>query len=146
MAHVPTVSSAASAHAARIPQEELAKAVVMKDAEGYLMVIIPADHRVDMESLRAELQRDIRFAGESELRDLFCDCALGAIPPLGNAYGIETLVDEGIRAHADVYFEAGDHRELVHIPTERFLDLLGPARRARLASPRALIRAGQEIP
>jgi len=60
---------------------------------------------------------------------LFDDCEPGAVPPLGPAYGIETLLDESLTSVADVFFEAGDHELLVHLRGEIFQALLRGARR-----------------
>ena len=77
------------------------------------------------------MQRNLGLATESELAGLFQDCAPGAIPPIGPAYGIETLVDESLLQMDDVYFEAGDHEELIHLSGKQFRELLAGARHGR---------------
>jgi Ala-tRNA(Pro) deacylase len=79
--------------------------------------------------LRSQLQRDFRLASEDEIAHLFKDCEPGAVPPLGPAYGIETLLDEALANLDEVYFEAGDHEQLVHIRGEDFQGLLTGVRR-----------------
>jgi len=103
--------------------------VVVKDASDYAIVVIPASNWLKMDSLRRELNRDLHLATEDEIAELFDDCELGAVPPLGPAYGIETLLDESLTSLADVYFEAGDHVQLVHLSGEDFQALLSGARR-----------------
>ena len=76
-----------------------------------------------------ELNRDLQLATEDDIADLFDDCERGAVPPLGPAYGIETLLDVSLTGVADVFFEAGDHELLVHLRGDRFQTLLGDARR-----------------
>ncbi len=127
--HPHTGSSRETAIAAHIPEDNIAKAVVVKDAADYAMVIIPADRCLQMDELRKELQRDLHLATEEEITQLFNDCEPGAVPPLGPAYGVETLLDEALTSLDDVYFEAGDHEQLVHIRGEDFQDLLRGARR-----------------
>ena len=48
----------------------------------------------------------------------------GAVPPLGPAYGIESIWDEQLMNEPDLYFELGDHKHLVHVRTRDYLALL----------------------
>jgi Ala-tRNA(Pro) deacylase len=62
---------------------------------------------------------------------LFADCELGAIPPMGRAYGMETIVDDSLAEQPDVYFEAGDHVSLIHVNAMAFQRLMAGARHGR---------------
>ena len=42
-------------------------------------------------------------------------------------------MNETLAAGSDVYFEAGNHEELVHMSTDDFLDLMADVDRARFA-------------
>ena len=75
------------------------------------------------------MNRNLGLATESELAKLFSDCEIGALPALGPAYGIETVVDDAIAEQPDIYFEAGDHEQLVHVSAESFNALLGDTAR-----------------
>jgi prolyl-tRNA editing enzyme YbaK/EbsC (Cys-tRNA(Pro) deacylase) len=58
---------------------------------------------------------DLRLATEAKLKYLLKDCEPGAVPPLGAAYGLETVWDDSLLEQSDTYFEAGDHETLVHM-------------------------------
>jgi Ala-tRNA(Pro) deacylase len=135
--HPHTGSSHETAEAAHIPDDHIAKAVVVKDASGYAIVVIPASNLLRLKHLRRELKRDLQLVPEEELVTLFADCEPGAVPPLGPAYGIETFLDESLTSLADVYFEAGDHEQLVHLSGEDFQTLLAGARRGYFSHPAA---------
>ena len=92
--HPHTASSRETAIAAHIPADHIAKAVVVKEGADYAIVIIPASRWLPMDDLRKELGRDLHLATEEEIAVLFKDCEPGAVPPLGPAYGVETLLDE----------------------------------------------------
>lgn len=126
--HSHTGSSHETAEAAHVSEDHIAKAVIVKDAAGYAMVVVPASNWVEVEHLRKELNRDFHLATEDELAKLFNDCETGAVPPLGPAYGIETFLDEALTSLANVYFEAGDHEQLVHMAGNDFRTLLGGVR------------------
>jgi Ala-tRNA(Pro) deacylase len=91
------------------------------------MAVVPADRRIDLRELREALGRHLVLASESELEGLFPDCSAGAIPPVGEAYGIRTFWDPSLGDMADVYFEGGDHRTLVHMDGPTFEALMRPA-------------------
>ena len=131
--HSHTGSSMETAEAAHIPGKCLAKAVVVKDEQGYLMVVIPSIYHVDLSALHKHLQRPLGLATETELKTLFPDCEIGAIPALGAAYGIETVWDSALADQPEVYFEGGDHEVVVHMTGEQFQKLMVTARRGQFS-------------
>jgi Ala-tRNA(Pro) deacylase len=134
VAHTHTESSLDSAGAAHIPSDQLAKAVIVKEQETYMMVIVPSDFHVHMGKLHHLLGREVGLATEPELGSLFADCDEGAIPPLGTAYQMVSLVDEGLLNKPQVYFESGDHEHLVKVTGAQFASLLGDAERVNVAA------------
>ncbi len=125
--HTYTDSSLETAAAAHVSGDKLAKCVMTEDYRGYLMVVVPASHEVEFSLLDEQLDRRLALASEDELADIFVDCELGAIPPLGEAYGVDVAVDSSLAECDDVYFEAGDHAELLHLRGEDFRDLMAGA-------------------
>lgn len=125
LTHPHTASSGESAHASHIPGTRVAKSVVLEDEQGYLMVVLSSSRRVDLGELHRQLHRNLGLATESELASLFADCEIGALPALGPAYQMETVVDSSIAEQPDIYFEAGDHEQLIHVNAETFQSLLG---------------------
>ena len=108
---------------------------LVKDDEGYLLVVLPSDYHVDLDSLRSFLGQPVELATEEELGDLFPDCELGAVPPLGHAYGIKTIWDPKttLGSERQVFFEAGDHVHLVRVSGEKFHELMAPADRGKFS-------------
>ena len=131
--HARTLTSMETAAEAHVPGDHLIKCVVIEDSDGYLMVALPSTHRLELGQLHRQLHRDLGLATESELAGLFKDCQVGAIPPIGAAYGIETIVDDSLLQKNDVYFEAGDHEELIHVSGKQFQDLVADARHGRFS-------------
>jgi Ala-tRNA(Pro) deacylase len=133
IAHQHTSNSTHSAQAARVPGGLLAKCVMLEDGNGYLMAVVPATRRVDLGALHQRLGRELGLATEGEVARLFADCEPGAAPPLGNAYGIDSIVDSDLVGASDIYFEAGDHCALVHVSGGDFLKLMGNAPHDRIS-------------
>lgn len=132
--HPYTGSSLESAEAAHISGEQLAKCVLTEDYRGYLMVVVPASHQVEFDRLDEALDRRLALASEDELGDIFTDCELGAIPPLGAAYGVDVALDDSLACCEDIFFEAGDHTELIHMSGDTFRDMMSGAERGRFSS------------
>jgi Ala-tRNA(Pro) deacylase len=129
MGHTRTTTSSESAAVTHVPGNRLAKSVVLEDGSGYLMVVLPASRRLDLGELQRQLNRKLELASEFELGNLFSDCQIGALPPIGPAYGMETLVDDAIAEQPEIYFEAGDHEQLIHVSAEVFEELMGETAR-----------------
>ena len=125
LTHPHTASSGESAEAAHVPGTRLAKSVVLEDGHGYLMVVLPSNRQVNLGELHRQLNRNLGLATEGELGSLFSDCEIGALPAVGPAYGMETVVDDALAEQSDIYFEAGDHEQLIHVTAETFQSLLG---------------------
>ena len=131
--HIHTGSSSETAQASNISGDHIAKAVILEDESGYLMAVIPATHRVDLGVLHKKLGRRVGLATETELEDLFMDCEPGAVPPLGQAYGIDVVVDDSLKELDDVYFEGGDHYDLVHLKGDDFAFLMEDAKHGAIS-------------
>lgn len=134
--HPHSANSMDTAMAARIPADRLMKSVILGDDMGsYMMAVLPANCQVAVRKLGLHYGRNLHLANEKELGELFSDCEIGAIPAIGQAYGLATVVEDDVIGQPDVYFEAGDHEELVHMSTASFLALMGDADRARFGRP-----------
>jgi Ala-tRNA(Pro) deacylase len=126
--HAHCFTSGESAEQARLPRGRVAKGVLFCDENDYVLAVVPASARVDQKALRAMLgQRNLELAEEDEVALLFPDCELGAIPALGIAYGVGTVVDDSLLEQEDVYFEGGDHEHLVHVSGNAFQRLMAGA-------------------
>jgi Ala-tRNA(Pro) deacylase len=122
--HPHSRTSEETADVAFIWEDQLAKTVLLEDERGYVAAIVPASYRVDLKKLERQTHRKLELASEAELADVFPDCEMGALPPLGQAYGIPTVYDDRLRRLSCVYFEGGDHRDLVYVGGREFINLL----------------------
>jgi len=123
--HPRTNTSLASARSAHIPSKQMAKAVMTHDGDNYRLCVIPASHRLVTSLLDRHMGRHYRLVKEAELETLFEDCETGAIPALGQVYGLPVIWDKSLQSLQDVYFESGDHRNLIHVNHGAFMQLMG---------------------
>jgi len=133
--HTLTETSIDTAQTTHIPPEQIAKSVILEDEDGYLMAVIPASHHIELGQLSRQLERRLGLATEDELAGLFNDCDLGAIPPIGEAYHMDVVMDDSLERCPDVYFEAGDHTDLVHVRGPAFQQLMQHAHHGHFCRP-----------
>jgi Ala-tRNA(Pro) deacylase len=132
VAHPHSHSSMETAELARVPGDRLAKSVILEDEDGgYVMAVLPSTRHVRLGRLNREMSRRFRLTTEDRLMTLFSDCERGAIPALGEAYGMTTIMDESLSEQPEIYFEAGDHERLIRLSREQFMSLMEHAGHAR---------------
>jgi Ala-tRNA(Pro) deacylase len=134
LSHAPTKSSLRTVAASHVSADTLAKTVVLKGDQGYLLAVLPASRQLEWQALRECFNHNLALATEDEIAWLLPDCKLGAVPAIGEAYGIETIVDDSIAGQADIYFEGGDHATLVHLAGREFCKLMAHAKRGRFST------------
>ena len=135
--HPHSRTSAETARTAHVPMHALAKSVILEDDAGMVMAVLPADRQVHLGKVTKLLGRNLRLSTEDRISGVFSDCEIGALPPCGMAWGIETLVDESLEMEPEVYAEAGDHECLLHFTGEQFSTLMDGVRHANFAEPLA---------
>ena len=135
VSHPHSDSSMETAERAHVPGDALAKGILVKDEEGYLLVVLPSDYHVELKSLHQLLRQMVELATEEEVASLFDDCEPGAVPPIGAAYGIQTIWDPNTSLGRldTIYFEAGDHQHLVRVSGEQFHELMASAGRGEFS-------------
>ena len=136
--HPHSATAVESAHAAHLPAHQVAKAVVLRDDEGYVLSVLPANHSLEVSWVNTELGRRLEMAQEEEFIQLFDDCEVGAVPALGEAYGIDVIWDDELQYTADIYIEAGDHEHLIWLERRDFQKLM-------LSLPHTIISKDQEV-
>lgn len=131
--HPPSETTEATAQAAHVPPDHIAKGILLRDESGPVLAVVPGDQWLRVHAVQELLNRPVELASEAELAAVFPDCRVGAVPPLGPAYGIQTVVDLQLFDLAHVYMEAGDHQHLIALTADQFAQLLAGARRAHIA-------------
>ncbi len=125
--HSPAYTALEIAASAHVPGKELAKSVIIK-ADGKLaMAVMPASYHVDFDLLRHATGRDdVALCTEREFADAFPGCELGAMPPFGNLYGMDTLCAHALTEDDEIAFNAGSHTELIRLKFADFFRIVKP--------------------
>jgi len=116
-----------TAAAAHVSGKELAKSVVVSADDRFVLAILPAPAKVDLERLKGVLKVSaIRLAQESEFSSLFPGCDRGAMPPFGNLYGMDICVDESLTRDDEIVFNACTHVDAIRMKYKDFERLAHP--------------------
>ena len=127
ISHSPAYTAQRIAELTHIPGKELAKTVIVKLDGEFAMAVLPASHRVDFDYLkRGVTANNVEVASESEFKDLFPDCEVGAMPPFGNLYDMDLYVAEKLTDDEEIAFNSGSHTELVRLSYQDFENLVSP--------------------
>ena len=129
--HPHTETASASAAASGVPAESVVKAVVLTGRDGFMVALLPASHHIQFDELRRMLGDDVNMASEEQIETLFLDCQPGSVPAIGAAYGLNVVVDDSLAQQPEVYFEGGDHANLVHVSGTSFRKLMADSKRGR---------------
>ena len=131
--HPHTQTASASAVASHVLADSFAKAVVLKGGDGFMLAVLPASRHIQFDELRRLLGTEVDMANEEQIETLFIDCEPGSVPAPGAAYGLNVVVDDSLAQQPDIYFEGGDHANLVHVSGTSFQKLMTDARHGRFA-------------
>jgi Ala-tRNA(Pro) deacylase len=125
--HSPAYTAQEIAARAHIPGKELAKTVMIRIDGELAMAVLPASYRVDFEQLKEVTgAKKVALARETDFRDRFPDCDLGAMPPFGNLYGVPVYVAESLAEDEEIAFNACSHSQLVRLSYADFERLARP--------------------
>jgi Ala-tRNA(Pro) deacylase len=126
MSHEPVTTSEDAARVRGTPLEQGAKALVFRADDRVVLLVLPANRRIDSRAFKAAYQvGNLRMVSAEELREL-TGLEVGAVPPFGNLLGIPTYVDERLLALPRIAFNAGSRTTSVIMDTQDFARLAAP--------------------
>src|SRR5262245_26786597 len=111
--HAEAVTAQRIAQAEHVKGRHQAKVVILKCGDQHLMVVLPADHHIDLEKIEKAIGKPVSLGKEDDFKSLFPDAVTGAMPPFGNLYGLPTYVDTHLAEQDYIVFEAGTHTDAV---------------------------------
>ena len=115
------------AHTLHVSGKLLAKVVMIKADERFVMAVLPSNWKIDFNRLKEVLGSSrVRLATEDEFKGLFPDCKIGTMPPFGNLYGIEVYVDQFLTEDEAIVCQAGTNVGAVKLRYEDFANLVHP--------------------
>lgn len=125
--HRTEYTASRTAQALHVPGDLFAKTVVLSVDGRPVLAVLQATHSVNLPNLKRLLgARDMHLASEAELKNLFPDCELGAMPPFGSQYDMETIMDDGLAADEQIVFEGNTHGRAVQMRYYDYVNIEHP--------------------
>ncbi|WP_101758948.1 aminoacyl-tRNA deacylase [Oceanicoccus sp. KOV_DT_Chl] len=110
-----------TAQASHTQGQNFAKVVMIKVDGELAMMVLPAHYHVAPDVLQAVLSVDkVVLATENEFARRFPRCELGAMPPFGHLFGLDTYMVPVFDRQQEIAFNAGNHSELIRMPMTEY--------------------------
>jgi Ala-tRNA(Pro) deacylase len=113
--HPPAFSAQKRAKRLRLPGRHVAKSVLLRGPEGFLLAVLPATRQIDTSRLAEILRGPVRLATNAEIADVFRDCEWGVVSSFGAVYGLVVMLDETLDANDWIVFETTSRFEAVRM-------------------------------
>ncbi len=127
MKHAPAFTAQQMAALEHEPGQYVAKPVIINADGKYIMCVLAACYKIDMGALKKQLgAKSVKLADENEIGEIFGDCELGAEPPFGNLYDLETMMDKAMENDDHIVFQAGSHQKAVRMNMKDYRKLVEP--------------------
>src|SRR5262245_51431603 len=124
--HSEAITAQRIAQAEHIKGRHQAKVVMLKCGEQHLMIVLPADYHIDLEKIEKTIGKPVSLDNEDDFKSLFPDSAIGAMPPFGNLYGLQTYVDKHLAEQDYIVFEAGTHTDAIKMSYSDYENVVKP--------------------
>lgn len=125
--HPPAYTAQELAAISHVPGKDFAKTVILKVDGKLIMVVEPANVKVDLLALKKLMgAKKLELASEYEFKNEFPDCETGAMPPFGNLFNMDVYMAESMKKDKDIAFNAGSHSEILKMSCKSFIDLVKP--------------------
>ena len=125
--HQPTFTAQNLAAVEHEPGKFVAKPVIVNADGKYVMCVLSASSKIDLKTLKDQLgAKSVELATEEEIAEIFKDCDLGAEPPFGNLYNLETVIDKDLEKDDHIMFQAGSHKKAIRMNMADYQKLVNP--------------------
>lgn len=126
--HGQTNTAIAEARAAGVAAEHAAKTVAVIAGDRFVLAVVPASHRLDLDKARRALRapESLRLATEAEIAEHAGPFEVGAVPPLGPLLDAVEILDARLLEHDRILLSGGDHRHGVLVDPHDLVEIAQP--------------------
>lgn len=123
--HAPVFTSEEAGKVRNTPLKQGAKAMVMIGNKKPLMIVLPADRRIDLKKFKSgnKLQT-LEFASPSSVEKI-TGIAVGAVPPFGSIFQMPLYIDSRIFDNKEIFFNAGLHTKSIEMKSSDYNKIAG---------------------
>lgn len=106
----------------------LARVVILRDGDAYVLAVLPAAATLDLAGFRRRVGRyGLTIAKEEQFRAELPELGDGPVPPFGRMVAIPVYLDRTLAGEAVMRFEGDADRETVSLPMRDYVRVERPA-------------------
>jgi nondiscriminating aspartyl-tRNA synthetase len=124
--HEPVFTSEGAAKVRGTDIHQGAKALVLQADKEYVLLVLPADLKADLEALKLKKEYKKIAMASKETVKAKTGLEVGSIPPLGSLMGLKTIVDARLSENKEIVFNAGRHDRSIKLKYEDYLRFENP--------------------
>ena len=93
----------------------------------FAMLVCPGNSRFDNDKVKQYFgAKDIRFATEEEVSTITSGFRPGGVPPFGNIFGLEVVVDPTLLLNEKIIFNAADRSFSIGMKSADYVTIVSP--------------------
>ena len=105
--------------------KKVAKTLLVRADRRYVLVVLPAHYRLDLEKLAKMLKaKAVSIAPEAAIKKL--KLVPGTTPPFGSLVGLEVALEKGLEQAGDIIVRAGSLTESLGMQVKDFVKMESP--------------------
>lgn len=124
--HEPVFTSEEAAKVRNTNIHQGAKALILQADKEFIMLVLPADLKADLEKLQKTKEYKKLAMASKESVKAKTDLEVGCIPPFGSLLGLKTIVDSRLSENKEIAFNAGRHDRSIKMDYEDYLHTENP--------------------
>jgi len=120
--HKKTETALANSTKIQCSASDMAKVVAFNLDGMNALFVLPSNEKIHIPTIRDELRvRHVHMLNEAELKTLFRDCEVGAMPAMGSMYKMPTFLSKHLKDHYSIYFNGGTHTDIIQMETQDYI-------------------------
>ncbi len=124
ISHEQVFSTVEEAKELGIEADEIAKTLVISTRDKQALVVIPGGQRIDVKKLREVMNSShARLMTEEEMSENFPQFDIGAIPPIGELFGLPVYIDKRLLDRDNIIFSGGTHTDSIKMKVKDLAEL-----------------------
>ena len=124
--HKPVFTSEESAKVRGTNIHQGAKALVLQAGKEFILYVLPADFKAELEAIREKLGIERLVMASKESVKAKIGLEIGSVPPLGSVINLKTYVDSRLSENEEIAFNAGRHDRSIKMKYSDFVKLEEP--------------------
>lgn len=94
----------------KVPEKIVGKTLVVKINKFFALILIPANKNLDKNKLKKVAKvKTIDFVKESWMKKSLKGIKIGAVPPFGSLFKLQTFIDSGLLKNPKIIINSGDY-------------------------------------